>query len=77
MEVLAATIVLLLHAPDGREVRVSPSQITSLQSPKVGASKGDKLFAEGINCLVNTADGKHVAVVEPCIVIQRMLEQPR
>jgi hypothetical protein len=68
-------MLLVLHGADGREIRIAPSQVTSLQSPKPG--KGDKLFAEGLNCMVNLSDGKYVAVIEPCAVIQRMLEEAR
>ena len=71
---IALVTVIILHGADNREIRVSPSQITSMQSPRAGAKKDEKLYPEGLNCLINLADGKSVAVVEPCLVIQRMME---
>lgn len=77
MEKIGVVALLLLHAPDGHVVRIAPSQITTLHAPKVGAKKEDKLFSEGVNCLINTTDGKHISVVEPCTVVQQMLENAR
>jgi len=73
----ATLMLLILHTPDGREVRINPDAVTSLQGPKTGAKKDDKLFAEEIHCLVGLADGKNVAVLEDCSVIQRMLEESK
>lgn len=59
----AAVILVLLHAPDGREIRVNPDSITSMHA---GTGSGNKLITEGARCLINLADGKHVAVAETC-----------
>ena len=67
-------LFLILHAPDGHEVRISPDQITSLHSGKIGVKKEDRLYLESVKCLVNFTDGKFISVVEPCDVIQRMME---
>lgn len=74
MKVGAVTLIVL-HGIGGHEVRISPSQITSLHSPRQGIQKDDKIYSEKANCLVGLADGKNVQVVEPCLVIQRMLEE--
>lgn len=76
VEKVGVIALLLLHAPDGHEVRVNPSQITSLHSPKLTGNDGT-LFAKGANCRVGLADGAFVAVVEPCLVVQNMLEKAK
>jgi hypothetical protein len=69
-----ALLLLLLHAPDGSEVRINPSEVTSLRSapPK---NTGPKVFAEGSNCQVSLADGKFITVIETCRAIQKVLEE--
>lgn len=75
MEALAATVVLILHGVDNREIRILPSQIASMQSrPPNNVKKEDRLYHESANCLVNTTDGKSLQVVEPCKAIQSMME---
>lgn len=67
-------LILLLHAPDGHEVRVNSEQITSLHSPKPSGNEGT-LFPKHANCRVGLADGSFVVVVEHCVDIQRMMER--
>ena len=77
MNAIVASVLLLLHGPDGVEVRISPDQVTHLRSAKPGAAKNDKIFPEHVNCMVNLTDGKFVTVVETCEHVQKMLEQVR
>lgn len=74
MELIAATVIIL-HGPDRHEIRVNPRQVTALHSPRPGAKKGDKLYDESINCLVNMTDGKHVAVIETCVHVEHLLHE--
>lgn len=66
--------LLLLHGPDGREIRVNPDQVTSL---KAATSEPNKLLHDEAQCLVNLTDGKYVAVREPCVAIEKMREHER
>lgn len=66
-------ILLMLHGPDGREIDVSVDEITSLHCklPEVP----NKLFAEGVNTIINLTDGKYVSVSEPCIEVRARIEE--
>lgn len=68
----AAALVLFieLHLIDGVIVQVSPTQIISMRGRGHGA-----LIAEGGNCLLNMADGKHVVVKETCEEVFRLIER--
>lgn len=73
---MAATYLLLLHAPDGHQVLINPDQIVSLHSKKTDKLE-NKLFVPGAECMVNTADGKFLAVIEPCSTIEQTLEKQK
>ena len=77
MHAAAAVVLLLLHAADGHEIRVNPEHVTHLHAARPGAPAKDKIFSDNVKCLVNLADGKFVTVIEPCEVVQKMLEQAR
>lgn len=70
-------LMLVLHRVDGHEVRVSPEQITSLNSPQKGVKAEDRIYDVRGNCLVGLTDGKNVQVIETCPEIQRMMEQTK
>lgn len=72
IELAAAALVILLRDPEGREVRVSPGQITSLRSGVPG--KPNSLAVPGARCMVGLTDGKFVSVIETCAQIQTMME---
>lgn len=65
-------LLLLLHGPTGREIRVNPRHVASLHAPLPGQS--NKVLADRIGCLINTTDGKFVGVVETCDAVSRMIE---
>lgn len=69
-----AVVLILLHGPDGREIRINPQQVTSMR-----AASGDhnELLTDSVRCMVSLADGKYVSVVEPCETVQKMLEETR
>lgn len=67
---------LILHRIDGFEVRVAPSQITSLHSPRRNLDDpDDKIYDKRANCLVGLTDGKSVQVVETCTDIVSRMEK--
>lgn len=74
---MSAVLVLLtglklieLTGPDGQHIEINPSEIVSLRAPR-----DSEHFAPGISCLVSTADGKYVGVVEGCEVIARSMAE--
>lgn len=64
--------LILLHGPTGREIRINPRNVTSLQSPQSPGK--NQVLIDGVNCLINTSDGKFVSVVETCPAVAKMLE---
>jgi len=68
-----ALALILLHGPDGHEVRVNPAEIASLRSAAEAAAASGMIH-DKVKCLVNTADGKFINVRETCEEIQRLLE---
>lgn len=73
MTFLAAALVLvLLHRVDGGLVYVAASQVTSLHArPAVGV----RVVHHAANCVVWLSDGKVLAVLEPCDVVRRLLDE--
>ena len=64
--------LLLLHGPNGREIRINSRNVTSLHAQVPG--QPNKVIAAGVGCLINTTDGKFVSVVETCEAVSRMIE---
>jgi hypothetical protein len=72
MVVAALAVILLLHGPGGREIRVNTAHVTSMHAAIEG--EPNKAFTDEVRCVINLADGKFVSVIEPCHVVQSMLE---
>lgn len=68
-----AFLLIALHSPDGREIDVSLDEITSLQCKIPNVE--NRLFAEGVNSVVNLTDGKYVSVKETCAQIRDQIER--
>lgn len=64
--------LLILHNVSGHEVTVNPAMVTSLQPRQRG-----ELFAEGVECMINLADGKFVTVREACEDVRRLIAESR
>lgn len=73
MMVAMEILFLLLHAPDGHEVRIKPEAIVTMHSKRETGET--KMFAPGSNCLINLEDGKAAAVKEECDEIHKELEK--
>jgi hypothetical protein len=69
MQALNALIVLT--APGGQPVDVAPDKIVSLKAPRADANGH---FDNDVRCLINTADGKFIAVVEDCETVVSKFE---
>jgi hypothetical protein len=68
--ILAATVLVMLHGPNGHAVFVNPAEVTALHAAIPGQK--NERFTPGVNCLINTTDGKYVAVVELCDVVRKL-----
>ena len=73
MIVAAATTLMLLHAPGGREIRVNPKTVASMHATMPG--QPNAYVAEEAQCLINLTDGKFVSVVETCERVQELMNR--
>jgi hypothetical protein len=71
MRLAPLLLVLLLHDPESADVAVNSEHITTLRAPRGNENKN---FTAKARCMVNTIDGRFVAVVETCATVLRMLE---
>lgn len=65
--------MIVLHAPDGREIDVAVDEITAIHCKVPG--KQNSLFADGVNAVINTTDGKHISVAETCTIIRDLMKE--
>jgi len=72
---IALIALILLHGPNGHEISVSPRLITSMHAAIPG--QPNKQFNDDVNCVINTADGKFVSVVETCDEVRTLIEGAR
>lgn len=70
---LVAVVLIMLHGPDGREIDVSVDEITSVHCKLPGVK--NKLFAEGVNTVINLTDGKYVSVKETCSEVRDRIKE--
>jgi hypothetical protein len=71
-----ALFIIVLHTADGREIDVSTEQITSMREAKPDNASG-KDFAAGVRCMINTADGKFVTVIESCATVRQRIGETK
>lgn len=62
--------LVMLTAPDGKYLSVHPSQVVALRG-----SAGHGTLHQGVHCVVFTADGKFLSVVETCPEVDRKLRR--
>jgi hypothetical protein len=72
---LITVILIILHAPDGHEIRLNPDQITSMHAAIPG--EANKMISDKVECLINTTDGKFVSVVETCDTVRDLMEKAK
>jgi hypothetical protein len=70
----AMALLIVLHTLDGREIDVSPAQITSMREAKADDADG-KAFHSGVRCMINTSDGKFISVIEDCATVRSKIEE--
>ena len=56
--------------PDQQTIYVNPLAVISVRAPR-----GAEHFRKRVKCLIHTADGKFIAVVEDCNTVKQLLEQ--
>lgn len=66
-------VLLLLHAPGGREITLNPATITTMQASKDGVA--NNIIAPDVKCVINTTDGKFISVVETCEAVRELIER--
>lgn len=71
----AAVALVLLHGPNGHEILLNPALIASMHAAKPGVE--NKYVTDEAQCVINTADGKFVSVVEPCATVRELSEKPK
>jgi hypothetical protein len=69
-EIILALHLLRLTGPDHQIVDINPAEIVSIRQPR----GSDTHFHKDVRCLIHTADGKFIAVVEDCDSVRDQLE---
>lgn len=70
---VAASVLVLLHAPDGRAILINPAAVTSMHAAIEG--KTNEHVTEEVRCIINTSDGKFVSVIEGCDRVHELIRQ--
>lgn len=70
--ILAIDLLIDLTGPRGQVILLNPETVVTVRTPR-----GHDHFAQGSRCLVNTLDGKFVAVQESCMEVRRRIEASR
>jgi len=65
----AGVILIVLHTVGGAEISVNPDKIVSMRD---GEHEGQYVTKE-VGCLINTNDGKRLAVTESCEEVRRLI----
>jgi hypothetical protein len=63
---VAASGLLVFHAPDGHQIYLNPQEITVLHQR---LAPGESKYTEKASCLINTTDGKFITVTEDCLKV--------
>lgn len=72
---VVASVLILLHGPNGHEILINPATVSSMHAAISG--KPNQLMTEEVKCLINTTDGKFLSVVESCDVVRKLLEDAK
>ena len=68
-----ATLLVLLHAPGGREILLNPELVVSMHAAVKG--EANKIMTDQVRCLINTNDGKFISVVESCEQVRKLFSE--
>jgi len=67
---LIAVLLVEFTGPDNQPIDINPMAVVSLRPPRSGDH-----FAKGGKCLIHTADGKFIAVIEDCDMVRAKLQE--
>ena len=70
---VVASIWIVLHGPGGYEVNINPKRITSMRGGVPGSA--NKFIHDDAHCVVNTDDGKFIAVIETCEQVRKVIRE--
>jgi hypothetical protein len=56
--------MLTLTGPESQVIYVNPNSIISIRKPR-----SSEHFGPGVKCIINTVNGKFIAVIEDCATI--------
>jgi len=71
---LVTVQLIILHFPDGYEVRVNPAHVVSLRETSEESGHENRLLVRGAHCVIGLTTAKFIAVTESCRDVQRLLE---
>ena len=75
MEMIVFAAFVEFHTIDGRKASLNTEQITSIVRGKDG--EGNKLFIDGVHCVIGFTNGKFISVSESCDEVLRKIGDPR
>jgi hypothetical protein len=71
---LVAIALVTLAGPDGQRIDVNPAEVVSVREPRESQAEH---FDPSIKCVLQTADGKLIAVVTDCATVRQRLGAAR
>jgi hypothetical protein len=73
---IPAIALVLFTGAGGQSIEINSKHVVALRTPSK-VPGGANYFGPGINCLINTVDGKFHAVTEDCVTVRRKVEEQR
>jgi hypothetical protein len=68
--IIVAVALVTLSGPDGQRIDVNPATVVSVREPRESASDH---FASSVKCILQTVDGKLIAVTTDCATVRQRL----
>jgi hypothetical protein len=62
-------ILIQVQGPDTQIIDLNPEAIVAMRPPR-----GKDSFGPDVKCLISTADGKFIGVVQTCSTVKQLLE---
>jgi hypothetical protein len=72
INLIIATALVQLTGPGGQIIDVNPAEIVSLREPQ---QTGYHHFENNVHCVINTVDGKFIAVIETCDIVRQKINE--
>jgi hypothetical protein len=70
---IPALALISFTGAGGQAIEINSTKVVALRTPSK-VPGGANYFGPGINCLINTVDGKFHAVTENCMTVREKLE---